>query len=125
MKNRRLFCSTAVAASAALNSRSVFAEGRTAKLPSYLSDYEMEYVADPRVAASEWFRNAKFGLFLHYGLYSLEGRHEWLQLREKIPVATYIVHEDENIARITASPRAFKGYLSVSLMVPCLEYMSD
>ncbi len=37
----------------------------------------------------QWFREAKFGLFLHYGLYSLLGRHEWVQLREKITVAEY------------------------------------
>ncbi len=36
-----------------------------------------------------WFRSAKFGLFIHYGLYSLEGRGEWLQFVEKIPIAEY------------------------------------
>ncbi|MGB2823737.1 MAG: alpha-L-fucosidase, partial [Phycisphaerae bacterium] len=44
---------------------------------------------EPRRAALEWFRNARYGLFIHYGLYSLLGRHEWVQLREKIPVAEY------------------------------------
>lgn len=43
----------------------------------------------PRVAMSEWFRQARYGLFLHYGLYSLLGRHEWVQYHEKIPVAEY------------------------------------
>ncbi len=60
-----------------------------AAVPSYLKGYEAAYAANPRAAALQWFRDAKFGLFLHYGLYSLEARHEWLQLREKIPVATY------------------------------------
>ena len=45
--------------------------------------------ADPRAAAVEWFRNARYGLFLHYGLYSLLGRHEWVQFREKIYVSEY------------------------------------
>ena len=58
-------------------------------VPSYLKGYEKAYLADPRAAARQWFRDAKFGLFIHYGLYSLEGRHEWLQYREKIPVADY------------------------------------
>ena len=58
-------------------------------VPGYLRGYEAAYARDPRAAALQWFREAKFGLFLHYGLYSLEARHEWLQLREKIPVATY------------------------------------
>ncbi len=89
MKNRRQFCATAAAASAALASRSARAQHPGSMVPSYLAGYEAAYATDPRAAASDWFRNAKFGLFLHYGLYSLEGRHEWLQFREKIPVATY------------------------------------
>lgn len=32
---------------------------------------------------------AKFGLFIHYGLYSLPGHSERVQFREKIPVAKY------------------------------------
>ena len=60
-----------------------------ADAPSYLKGYEELYRKDPRAAAIQWFREAKFGLFLHYGLYSLEARHEWLQLRETIPVAEY------------------------------------
>ncbi|MGI5818764.1 MAG: alpha-L-fucosidase [Armatimonadota bacterium] len=58
-------------------------------VPSYLSGYADRYADDPRAAAIEWFRDAKYGLFLHFGLYSLVGRHEWLQLREKIYVAEY------------------------------------
>ncbi|MDO8544543.1 MAG: alpha-L-fucosidase [Opitutaceae bacterium] len=58
-------------------------------MPSYLRGHTELFARDPRAAAIAWFRQAKFGLFLHYGLYSIEGRHEWLQLREKIPVAEY------------------------------------
>src|SRR5258708_7492881 len=58
-------------------------------IPSYLRGYEKLYAKDPRAAATEWFRAARFGLFLHYGPYSLLGRHEWVQYREKIPVAEY------------------------------------
>ena len=57
--------------------------------PSYLAAYGELYERDPRGAALQWFRDAKYGLFLHYGLYSLVGRHEWVQFREKIPVAEY------------------------------------
>ncbi|MFB3827231.1 MAG: alpha-L-fucosidase [Bryobacteraceae bacterium] len=59
------------------------------KPPRYLQSQAALYARDPRKAAIEWFREAKFGLFLHYGLYSLHGRHEWVQLRELIPVAEY------------------------------------
>jgi len=59
------------------------------KIPSYLEDYKELYDQNPRSAALKWFAEAKYGLFLHYGLYSLLGRHEWVQLRELIPVAEY------------------------------------
>lgn len=47
----------------------------------------------------EWFKNAKFGLFIHWGLYSqlagtykgqdFFGSGEWLMYRQKIPAADY------------------------------------
>lgn len=36
-----------------------------------------------------WFRDARYGLFVHYGLYSLLGRAEWAMHREQIPVSEY------------------------------------
>jgi alpha-L-fucosidase len=42
-----------------------------------------------RAATLERFRRARYGLFLHYGVYSLLGRGEWVQFRETIPVAAY------------------------------------
>ena len=42
--------------------------------PPYLRNYGTEYEKDPRGAALRWFTDARFGLFLHYGLYSLLGR---------------------------------------------------
>ncbi len=62
---------------------------QTSKVPSYLADYTALYQQDPHQAALAWFANAKFGLFMHYGLYSLLGRHEWVQYREAIPLAEY------------------------------------
>ena len=58
-------------------------------VPSYLSDYTDLYPTDPHAAALAWFADAKFGLFMHYGIYSLVGRHEWVQYREAIPLAEY------------------------------------
>jgi alpha-L-fucosidase len=57
--------------------------------PSYLSEYADLYARNPREAALQWFREAGYGLFMHYGLYSLLGRHEWVQFRERIRVAEY------------------------------------
>jgi alpha-L-fucosidase len=57
--------------------------------PNYLRDFADTYATDPYAAAVEWFRQAKYGLFMHYGLYSLLGRHEWVQLRELIRPGDY------------------------------------
>lgn len=38
---------------------------------------------------TEWFQKARFGLFIHYGLYSMLGRGEWVMNREKIQPETY------------------------------------
>lgn len=37
----------------------------------------------------QWWREAKFGMFIHWGLYSLLGRHEWAMEVEGIPVKEY------------------------------------
>lgn len=67
-------------------------------VPSYLKGYEALYARDPRHAALTWFQEAKFGLFIHYGLYSLleghyQGKHsrpaEWVMMRCKVPLAEY------------------------------------
>src|SRR2546421_10090951 len=35
-------------------------------------------------AGSSWWTEARFGLFLHWGLYSLAARHEWVKNRERL-----------------------------------------
>ncbi len=62
--------------------------------PSYLKGYKDLYQKDPRTAAQKWFQDARFGLFMHYGLYSRLGRHEWVQYRETIPLKTYTKLKD-------------------------------
>jgi alpha-L-fucosidase len=55
-------------------------------IPNYLSDYAELYRTDPRKANLEWFKDAKFGLFMHYGLYSILEDGEWIQLRHDPPI---------------------------------------
>ena len=55
-------------------------------VPSYLSEYSAIYRQNPHQAALAWFAEAQFGLFMHYGIYSLLGRHEWVMYREAIPI---------------------------------------
>jgi alpha-L-fucosidase len=37
----------------------------------------------------KWFLDARFGLFIHWGLYSIIGRGEWVMHNESIPVDAY------------------------------------
>ncbi len=37
----------------------------------------------------EWFQNAKFGLFIHWGVYSLLANGEWVMNNTKIPIKHY------------------------------------
>jgi alpha-L-fucosidase len=36
-----------------------------------------------------WWHDARFGMFVHWGLYAQLGRHEWVMNRERIPLADY------------------------------------
>lgn len=53
---------------------------------------QADYVAqvdasrDQRMA---WWREARFGMFVHYGLYSVIGRHEWAMVQENFPIKEY------------------------------------
>ena len=48
-----------------------------------------ERVPPERLAAREWFRDAKFGLFIHWGVYSQLGSGEWVMQNRPIPVGPY------------------------------------
>jgi alpha-L-fucosidase len=54
----------------------------------------------------KWWHDAKFGMFIHWGLYSTLGRHEWVMENEAIPVAEY-----ERLAdRFTPKPNAARDW---------------
>jgi len=41
------------------------------------------------LAARDWFQDAKFGLFIHWGVYSVLGQGEWAMNEKKISIADY------------------------------------
>jgi len=45
--------------------------------------------AAANLAAREWFQDARFGLFVHWGVYSVLADGEWVMNNRKIPVADY------------------------------------
>src|SRR5881394_4097119 len=44
---------------------------------------------EDRERRMKWWHEAKFGMFIHWGLYSTLGRHEWVMENEGIPVSEY------------------------------------
>ena len=47
------------------------------------------YVTRKTPGDTEWFRRDRFGMFIHWGLYSMPARHEWIKNRECIPEEKY------------------------------------
>jgi alpha-L-fucosidase len=37
----------------------------------------------------QWWHQAKFGMFIHWGLYSVIGQHEWVKEQEGVPIPQY------------------------------------
>lgn len=58
----------------------------------------------------KWWNEARFGMFVHWGLYSVLGRHEWVMENEAIPVAEY-----ERLAqRFTPKPNAARAWAKLA-----------
>ena len=62
-----------------------------------------------RLEARQWFRDARFGMFVHWGVYSQLGQGEWVMQNREIPVPTY-----EWLAT-TFNPVKFDAHAWVSL----------
>lgn len=43
----------------------------------------------------QWFVNARFGMFIHWGLYAIPARGEWVRSFEEIPKEDYMKYFDE------------------------------
>ena len=38
---------------------------------------------------TEWFREARFGMFIHWGLYAIPARGEWVRSHEELSIEEY------------------------------------
>ena len=47
------------------------------------------YVTRKTPGDTAWFRHDRFGMFIHWGLYAMPARHEWIKNRECIPEEKY------------------------------------
>src|SRR5438105_4264590 len=67
-------------------------EGQTS---THMLDAQESVGEPPAIAANreqrmQWWHAAKFGMFVHWGLYSARARHEWAMENEAIPVEEYM-----------------------------------
>lgn len=58
------------------------------KLTRFEQDY-LKKTEKTRESRMKWWCDARFGMFIHFGLYSQLGRHEWVMNRERIPIKEY------------------------------------
>ncbi len=63
---------------------------RTTALPQAAEEGQAQSVPPPdHERRIQWWREAKFGMFVHWGTYSVLGRHEWALEMEGIPWSEY------------------------------------
>jgi len=48
-----------------------------------------EFVVRKTPGDTAWFTKDRFGMFIHWGLYAMPARHEWIKSRERIPEEKY------------------------------------
>ena len=59
-----------------------------------------------RARRMKWWHEARFGMFVHWGLYSVLGRHEWAMETEGIPVEEY----EQLAARFNPTPNCMRAW---------------
>jgi alpha-L-fucosidase len=63
-----------------------------------------------RTRRMQWWHEARFGMFIHWGLYSVNGRHEWAMEDEAIPVREY----EQFAKRFTPHPNAARAWAKLA-----------
>jgi alpha-L-fucosidase len=66
--------------------------------------------AEDRERRLGWWHEARFGMFIHFGLYSVFGRHEWVMENEGIPVAEY----EQAAKRFNPEPNAARAWAKLA-----------
>jgi len=76
---KKLLVTCAVVLWCALN----FLNGQEAPSKEYKSNY------DQVMARTEWWRQSRFGMFIHFGAYAVPARGEWVKSNEKLTTDQY------------------------------------
>lgn len=59
------------------------------EIPYFLDNYKKEYKMSPREATLSWFKDARYGLFIHWGPAVQYEAGEWVMYNQRIPINTY------------------------------------
>lgn len=57
-----------------------------------------------RQERTEWFRDARFGMFIHWGIYAIPARGEWVRNQESLSIEEYQKYFD-NFNPVDYNPR--------------------
>src|SRR5699024_1855529 len=52
-------------------------------------------IIEARTERTKWFLESRFGMFIHWGLYAIPARGEWIRNMERITEEDYQVYFDE------------------------------
>lgn len=92
-----------------------FSGAQNATAPTSPASQKQDATRDARM---KWWHEAKFGMFVHWGLYSIIGQHEWSKEVEGVPIPQYEIlakhfHPKPNAARDWArlAKRAGQKYI--------------
>lgn len=88
---------TLIGAAALSQPSKLLAHGRlhqpTPDHPTAAPQNEQQAMEDStRARRMQWWHAAKFGMFIHWGVYSTIKRHEWVMEDEAIPIEEYMAH---------------------------------
>ena len=93
MRRRSLLCAGAAASLLPGRTAAAPADGATDEQRSALKVANAQAALAPDLLLPpqdlDWWRDAKFGVFVHWGLYSIPARGEWHMFNDKVPPGKY------------------------------------
>ena len=90
--SRRNVLKAAGASVALLSVPEAFAQSPTPSSTHGFKSPTDELQERTRAERMQWWHAAKFGMFIHFGVYSTIGRHEWVMEDEAWPIGPYTAH---------------------------------
>jgi len=69
---------------------STFLYAQVAEVPQILKETPQQHQV-----RMHWWHDAKFGMFIHWGVYAIPGKGEWLQWNQQISVEEYAKYADQ------------------------------